>query len=122
MPVTYRIDRERRRAVGSAIGTVSAQEFLDQQAAMALDPDFEPDFDQLYDLRKMKNFGGAANNVSALAVASPFATGSRRALVASSDVIFGLARMFQTLSDESGGEIQIFRDMDAAEAWLEEGL
>jgi hypothetical protein len=121
VPLTYRIDRERRRAVGSASGTVSAQEFLAQQAAMALDPDFEPDFDQLYDLRKMKNFGGSANNVSALAVASPFATGSRRALVVSSDVIFGLARMFQTLSDESGDEIQIFRDMDAAEAWLEEG-
>ena len=34
VPLTYRIDRERRRAVGSASGTVSAQEFLAQQAAM----------------------------------------------------------------------------------------
>ena len=120
MPLTYRVDRERRRAIAAASGVVSAQEFLDQQTAVASDPDFQSDFDAMYDLRQMESFEGASQDVKALALSSPFAEGSRRAVVAASNVIFGLARMYQALSEESAAEIQVFRKMESAEAWLEE--
>ena len=45
---------------------------------------------------------------------------ARWAIVATEDSVFGLARMFQNLMD--GGPIRVgtFRDLEGAEAWLDE--
>jgi hypothetical protein len=44
----------------------------------------------------------------------------RMAIVATTEVGFGLARMYQTLSDGEAPatEVRVFRDSDAARAWL----
>jgi hypothetical protein len=47
-----------------------------------------------------------------------FAPGVRRAFVASADTAFGLARMFALRAESMGQTIHVFRDRDAAEAWL----
>jgi hypothetical protein len=49
---------------------------------------------------------------------NPFWAGARRALVVTSDVVFGMARMYQILRDESPDELEIFREMDGALQWL----
>ena len=49
-----------------------------------------------------------------------FAPGVRRALVATSDVAFGMARMYAIASEHAGQTIEVFRDMNAAEAWLDQ--
>jgi hypothetical protein len=49
---------------------------------------------------------------------NPFWAGARRALVITNDVLFGMARMYQLLKDESPDELQIFRNMDEALQWL----
>jgi hypothetical protein len=53
-----------------------------------------------------------------VARSTSYAEGSRRAFVASSDVQFGLSRMFQILSDESPAEVRVFRDLAEARRWL----
>jgi hypothetical protein len=40
-------------------------------------------------------------------------------MVANSDASFGMARMYAISSEADGQTIQVFRDMSAAEAWLE---
>ena len=58
------------------------------------------------------------NTLRDLALQSPFGPGSRRAIVVDADVVFGVSRMYEVFAHEMGPEIQIFRDMDAARAWL----
>ncbi len=43
---------------------------------------------------------------------------SKVAIVADSDVGFGLARMYQSLSDGQETEVSVFRDEGEARAWL----
>ena len=50
---------------------------------------------------------------------NPYGTGARRALVVTNDLVFGMARMYQILSDESPDEFEIFRKLDDALLWLE---
>ena len=51
---------------------------------------------------------------------SPFVPEARRAVVVSTDVAFGLARMFGTYREtiSSKDQIRIFRDIRDAEQWL----
>jgi len=56
-----------------------------------------------------------------LATVSVFQPGTPRALVVTSPVMYGLARMFQTLRGLQGELIAVFRELEAACAWLEEG-
>jgi len=44
--------------------------------------------------------------------------GMLMAIVAPSDLQFGMSRMWQTLADKTGWESQIFRQTEEAEAWL----
>jgi hypothetical protein len=44
--------------------------------------------------------------------------GSRIAIVAPSDEFFGFGRMYQALRAESRVEVGVFRELEAAEAWL----
>ena len=47
-----------------------------------------------------------------------FSPDSRRAVVVPSDLGFGMARMYQTLRDELGGRVGVFRDFDEARRWV----
>jgi hypothetical protein len=49
---------------------------------------------------------------------NPFGAGARRAVVVTNDVVFGMARMYQILTDESPDELRIFRKVDDALQWL----
>lgn len=45
--------------------------------------------------------------------------GSRVAMAAPSDEFFGMGRMYQALRSDSPVEVGVFRELAAAEAWLE---
>ena len=120
MPVTYTIDLERRLVFSSASGNVTAAEILNHQNLLMRDPDFDPTFRQLLDFSGTTNVSVSSDEVRMLATRNFFARGSRRCIVAPTAEIFGLARMFQTFRELSGGEeeIQIFKDRNEAWHWL----
>ena len=43
---------------------------------------------------------------------------SRLAIVAPSDLLFGMIRMYQILSDSNPNSIRVFRDLSGVEEWL----
>ncbi len=45
--------------------------------------------------------------------------GMRTAVVATSDLSFGLSRMYRTLSDLTSETVTVFRDADEAMKWLD---
>lgn len=118
MPEGHEIDVARRVVVSRAWGVLSTAEFLAHYEAVATDPDFDPTFAQLVDLRDVTAFNVDVITLRSKALQSMFRPGTRRAIVASSDVTFGLARMFGTYAESASQSIAVFRAIDEAERWL----
>ena len=84
------------------------------QEKLLKDADFSPLFSQLMALTQVTNveFGRLAQR----SILSP---GSRRVILVSSDVVFGLARMFEIFGDTLGETgIRVFRNLDDALEWV----
>jgi len=59
-----------------------------------------------------------ASGVREMTGLNPFGAGARRALAVSSDVAYGMARMYQIMRSDAQDEVEVFRDIDSALEWL----
>ncbi len=119
MGMTYRIDPERRLVLTRAWGVLTTPELEDVMSRILLDPRFDPTYRSLGDLREVTAMEIDPMDAARTAASPIFAHGVRRAIVATSDVAYGMARMFATFAQRSGQEVRIFREMQPAEEWLE---
>jgi hypothetical protein len=118
LPVTYTIERERRLVLSVASGVVTAEEFLEHGKRLGEDPDFEPSFDQILDLRAATPIELPTAALKGMASLRLFGAGSRRALVAPRDLVFGLARMYESLRADAPESLRSFRTIEEARRWL----
>ena len=118
LPMTSEIDVDRRLVRTRLVGAVTVAEVEEHNRALALDPKFKPQFEQLVDLSGMTAILYDLAAVRKSAGEHVFSPGVRRALVATSDAAFGMSRMFAMQSESEGQRIEVFRDMKEAEAWL----
>ena len=120
MPCTYVIDKQRRLVLSKALGIVTAAELLAHQNQLRSDVDFDRTFFQLLNGSGITKLEVDQKDVQLLAAREMFSAESRRAFVAGSEVVFGIARMFEIYRELSGvGEhIRIFQDVNAALQWL----
>ena len=119
MSVFYNIDKERRLVLSTGSGVFTLADALAHQQRLANDPDFDSSFSQLVDLTHVTSVELTAFDIRKLAQANLFSRGSRRAILATSDVAFGLARMFGALRESAGEDgIHVFRDLNEALDWL----
>jgi hypothetical protein len=102
-------------------GAATDDEIRDHGQRLRNDPEFRPDFRQLVDMSELTEIRVGSGLIMNAARNQFFSPGVRRALVANSDAAFGMARMYALASENVGQTIQVFRDKDAAEAWLEQG-
>jgi hypothetical protein len=123
MTVQYQIDLTTRRITTRAFADVTIDEVLEHFDELAADPSFEPELDVLLDLVDCETLPGidqirtAAGRVTADLSSLRF---GRLAIVLVSDALFGMLRMFHTLSEAAFTDAQIFRDRDQALQWLGE--
>jgi hypothetical protein len=123
MTVQYQIDRSIRRITTRAFAEVAIEEVLEHLDVLSADPSYETDLDVLLDLVDCKTLLGidqirsAAGRVTADLSSLRF---GRLAVVVGSDALFGMVRMFHTLSEAAFSDAQIFRDRDQALRWLDE--
>jgi len=118
MPIPYEIDRERRLVVTRPHGVIRDEDMLAHQEALASDPDFEPTFDQLIEPDGVTRFEVSTETYLRLASNSPFRTGSRRAIVAPTEMGFGLSRLFEIRTESTGSLVRVFRTSEEARKWL----
>jgi hypothetical protein len=120
MPVFYKIDTLHRLVTTIGTGVLTLNDCVDHQRGVAADPDFDPMFSQLMDLTQVTSVALTTEDVRQLARTVLFSQHSRRALLASSDEVFGMARMFGILRDTEGETgINVFRSRDEAMLWLQ---
>ena len=119
MPTEFTIDPEHGVVISRGSGVFTHADYLDHMLRMEADPRFNPDFNEIVDCRMFSHLDLSGQQISDLAGRSAFGPGSRRAFVVASELQFGLARMFATYRQMSGGqEVMVFRDMPSAISWL----
>lgn len=118
MPASYTIDTDRRLVVSRIWGAPAEDEIFDHGQRLRNDPQFRPDFRQLVDMSDLTEIRVGSGLIREASRNQFFSPGVRRAVVANSEAAFGMARMYAIASENAGQTIEVFRDMDAAEAWL----
>jgi hypothetical protein len=125
MPIEYCIDSERRIVIAKGYGTFTHEDVLRYQLDVWSRPDLAG-YDELVDmshvelidlssterLREMARLSAGMDDQSLL---------SRFAIVAPTDLAFGLGRMYETyrsLDDRSTKQVSVFRSLDGALAFL----
>jgi hypothetical protein len=122
MPCDCELDLERRWVRGRAWGVVTYAEVLAARKKFLSDPDFRPDFRQLYDGREVTRMALTASEVGQLAMNPLFGPGTRRAFVTPTRETYGVMRLYQIYRAVNAGkeQIRLFRTLEEAEAWLSE--
>jgi len=119
MAFDFYIDAKLGVVFSKADGVFDRTVALGHMDQLSRHPDFRPEFHQLADFRMVTQFAMTAEDVRQLAKRAIFSASSKRAFVVSSDLQFGLARMFRAHREMNGEEgIMIFREMREALDWL----
>lgn len=118
LPATYEIDSQRRLVTSRLWGRVTDNDVAEHNEKLRNDPRFDPTYHQLTDLSGITEIGVSTSTVNAASIDQYFAPGTRRAFVATTDAVFGMARMFAMRAESVGQTIQVFRDLQLARDWL----
>lgn len=119
MPISARVDADRRLVVCTASGVIEPNELQDNRDAVIQDPRFDPSFNRFFDVREVTGVAGGSEMVFRYSIDGIYTADSRGALLAQGDWLFGLARMYGSLTaPRHGGGLRIFRDLEPALAWL----
>ncbi len=120
MPITYTVDKRRKLVLVTWQGDVTEEDYRTHLRTMLQDPEALRTGRCLTDLTQANNLmSGAQLNAVANAEAVPRLEGRpwKTAVLVGSTVNYGVARQYQSLS-ESERTDSVFRDRDAALAWL----
>ena len=120
MPCDCELDLGRRLVRACAWGTVTYDEVMATRRKFTSDPNFKPDFNQIYDGRGVTRINITASEIGLLAMDDVFGPTSRRALIAPRSDTFAFGRTFHLYRQINAGkeQIKIVHSLEEAEAWL----
>jgi hypothetical protein len=121
MAASYSIDSKHRLVHSIGTGILTDADVLAHNERLKRDALFQPMFRNFWDLTDVDQLRLTSAILWTLSQECAFAPTARRAFVVSSDVAYGLMRMFTLMSgQESQGNLAVFRDREEAWRWLEE--
>ena len=123
MPVTYTIDVDKRRVHTYCVGRVTLREVIDHFRTLEQDPLCPTNLDVFLDLSGVDlNSLPQTPQISRVVLEIEHIQDRVRfgacAILAPSDAVFGVMRMFEVMSDRHFRVIHSFRDRIEAELWL----
>lgn len=114
----YEIDAKRQLVTSRLWGPVTEEEVHEHNTRLRTDPKFDPSYRQLVDLTGITEIRVGTHMINETSLDQFFAPGTRRAMVACSDAVFGMARMFALRAEGLGQTIEVFREAAPAREWL----
>jgi hypothetical protein len=119
MPWAYRILPADRLIYGRYWGTLRREDFVAGRRAAVADPQFDPSFSHLMDLRNCA-LDISGDQISALVRSTRTASSARQAFVVTGKAEYGIARMYQVYRElqTSDAGTQIFTTLQEARDWL----
>ena len=119
MPAFYKIDKAHSLVMSTGSGVFDLAAALAHQDQLLKDPDFDPRYSQLLDFMHVSKIELSHEDVRKIAERSVFWPTSRRAILVSTDLGHGWARLFKMLREDAGERgIKVFRNLDDALAWI----
>lgn len=125
MPIEYTYNEKRNFLHTSFFGTITDEDLRKHAEAVAADPRIRPGLCELVDLTGIEAVSASSASLELIikidmAHIDKFA-GQRTAIIATTDLLFGYARMYQTMVDlqNSPMKIRVFRTSEEAKKWLE---
>jgi len=121
MPVAYEIDHARGLIRTRCIGNVTLEEVLGHFPTLAQDPGCPARLDVLLDLSEMT---AMPEPYQLREISDEIGRVSDRvrfgacAIVAPSNVLYGLLRMFEVFAEKQFRTTRVFREIGEAESWL----
>ena len=119
--MSIQIDKEREVMVIKLSGEFDLTIVKKVVDALQEHEDYNPRYAALYDLRDVTMGGITADQLQRLAfdVFDPSWDGTRFAMVATADDVYGMARVYAAVADETvKQQRRAFRDYDAALEWV----
>lgn len=125
MPIEYRIDHDHRLVIAKGEGTLRDRDVFDYQRDVWSRADVAG-YDELVDMSGVKHIkipsSARVKDLADLAAdMDPPQGSSKFAIVAPTDLAFGLGRMFEIyrgLNPRSNKQVAVFRTMKEALSWL----
>ena|SRR5215831_5558682 len=120
MPFDSAAYKERRLVVSIGIGLVTWEESKARQDQTKTDPHFDPEFDQIVDLRLVTGFEMSAEQTRSLARRRIFSSKSKTRFRRNKPVCFGVGRMWESYTEFSDdpSHIHVFHDLPSALKWI----
>ena len=119
MPLTYRVDKKYRIVRSHGTDVLSVADILEYFEASRADPDYEESMHRLMDLRDVSQLP-SSEDIRSLAVfartKAPVES-ARMAILAPSDLAFGVSMMFKAFVGY-GERLIVVRDESEAMNWL----
>lgn len=122
MAVTYQINHAQQRVYTRCVGEVRLEQVLEHFAILSADPECPEWLDVLLDLSDMNTLPTSAelNRVSTeIARVLPRVRFRYCAIIATSEALFGMSRMFEVFSEKYFAATRVFRTADEGLTWLD---
>jgi hypothetical protein len=97
---------------------MALSDFDELRRQLLSDPDFTPTRSQLVDLRFAQADKFSLDELRALSSTTISDPSIKRAIIASADLEFGVARMFEAISEPQDLKVHVFRSPEEACEWL----
>lgn len=118
MAATFRIDSGQGVIFSRLEGEITLATLRDYTQSLHADPDYRAGLVQLVEVHSIRMRVNFNEMYAYVRGASGLVPIQRTAIVADDAQAFGMARMFEQLSQESATEVEVFRDLASARAWL----
>jgi len=123
--ITFSFAHAKRVRVARFSGAITDRDLIDTYERLLRDPAYDGTLHNLVDLREVSHMGITSAGLHRLIALhdgrGPTEAHTRNAIVAPTDVLYGVSRMFQTLRGDSRlAELEVFRTIGAAEHWIAE--
>lgn len=121
MPAAYLINRNLGVVFSSAWGVLTDADLMEHQQRLANDQRFVPGLGQIFDFEDVTDVEVTPGGIRLLAERTLFGLGARRAFVLhpGATKLFGLMRMFETLTAEHPDKLRVqFDHMQKAMDWI----
>ncbi len=118
MPMTFTIDPARKVVFTTVSDELTEQDVREYQERLLRDPQFNPEYSQLMDATTLKTVRLTSLSTERLIRTRPFKQSARCAVIAESDLAFGISRMIELHCEAQGIPFRGFRKRAEAEDWL----
>lgn len=120
--ITFEIDSKLGIRIVRFSGAITEADFLDAFRKLWSDPAYDPTLPEIVDLSQASKISVGQPTIRQLAETAvqvhADTDGTKVAIYAPTDLTFGLSRMYSVFVDASPDLYRVFRERDAAVAWL----